>query len=377
MTKKLIRVIVLCTILLLMLATPALAQDGEMGGEVLFGQDLHLDSGEVILGDTVILGGSLDMAEGSRIDGDVVVFGGRVTVDGEITGDLAAIGGNLFLKSNALARGNVVNIGGTFDREEGATVKGETVQSSRFKFEDMALTMPKDFRHGPIEPSPARGFDLLGTLLHIVRAVTLAVVLGVVGLLAALLLPTHTEVVSNTILSAGWTSLGVGLLTLVVATSVMLFLIVTICLSPIGLLLGLALVVTSLFGWVVVGYMLGQRLMPLFKKQEPISPVLATLVGVFLLTLLQQGLMILSAIPCIGIFFWLLGAGIWLVAISIGLGATVLSRFGTQRYVVMNPHREPPTALPPQATSDAGPGIEVAEDTSEDQIGADSDKEDL
>jgi len=341
--------VMLCAVLLLLVATPVLAQDGGRGGgEVLLGQDLHLQTGEAIVGDTVILGGSLDMDEGSRIEGDVVIFGGRVTVDGEITGDLAAIGGGVHLRSHATVGGDVVAVGGSLDRDEGAAVAGKAVQTDRFHFEDMALTLPDNFRPGPDQRPSSSGIDLLGTLLHIIRAVTLAVVLGVMGMLVALLLPKHTQVVSQTILDASWTSFGVGLLTLVVALTVTIFLIVTICLSPVGLLLVLALVVAILFGWVVIGYVLGQRLILLLKKEEATSPLLSAFAGVFLLTLLQQGLMVLGAIPCLGVLFWLLGAGLWLVATATGLGAVVLSRFGTQRYIVLHPHRETPTALPPQ-----------------------------
>jgi cytoskeletal protein CcmA (bactofilin family) len=349
--------------LLLLFATPAMAQNGDSGGDVHLGQDLRLGVDQVVTGDTVIMGGDLVMEQGSRIEGDVVVFGGRAIVDGEVTGDLVVIGGDIQLKSHAIAKDNVVAISGTLTRDEGAVVHGETVQTDMFRFKDMARAFPEGFHPGPPEGPPRSGFDLLSVLLHIVRALTLAVVLGVIGLLVVLLLPAHIEVVTNTILDAIWTSLGVGLLTLVVAISVILFLTVTICLLPIGLLLGLALLVASLFGWVVIGYILGKRLAPILYKREIVPPILSALVGVFLLTLLQQGLMVLSDIPCLGVLFWLLGAGVWLIAVSTGLGAVVLSRFGTHRYIVLHPRREAPQALPPQAQLGATETDETPEST--------------
>ncbi len=48
--------------------------------------------------------------------------------------------------------------------------------------------------------------------------------------------------------------------------------------------------------------------------------------------LLQQGLVVLGRLPCLGFVFWLLGAGLWLVVASVGLGAVVLTRFGTRFY---------------------------------------------
>jgi hypothetical protein len=100
----------------------------------------------------------------------------------------------------------------------------------------------------------------------------------------------------------------------------------------------------------VVGYLLGERILRAIQTEsgEP-SVTTSALVGIFLITLIQQGLMALSNIPCLGFFFWLMGAALWLFVASTGLGAVVLTRFGTQPYTRAPRTSTPPPSLPPTA----------------------------
>jgi hypothetical protein len=144
------------------------------------------------------------------------------------------------------------------------------------------------------------------------------------------------------------TSFGVGLLTLIVGITAMILLFITCCLIPVGLLLALALVLATLYGWIVVGYLLGERILRAVQQSTGAPSVTTSaLVGIFLITLIQQGLMALSNIPCLGFFFWLMGAALWLFVASTGLGAVVLTRFGTQPYTGASRASTPPPSLPP------------------------------
>ena len=352
MKHGLLRVAALALFSAMLLAAPAAAQEVDEGGAVMLGDDLLLEPGQVVVGDAVILGGDLVMAEGSRLEGDAVVFGGSVTIDGEVTGQVAAVGGSVRLGPTAVVGGDVAAVGGQLDRAEGAVVRGNAVQTNAINFADLPL--PPDWSPDVSHPISSAGTSLIKLVKNVVLAVTLAVVLAVIGLLAALLLPRQAEVVGMAVVDAPWTSLGVGFLTHIVAISVVLFLFATCCLFPLGLLVGLAQVVATLFGWAVVGMLVGARLMPKLKRKEPPSVLWNALLGGFVLTLVQTGLMALGPIPCLGILFWILGAILWLLIVSLGVGAVVLSRFGTQRYVVLHPHRERPSALPPQSQFPAG-----------------------
>jgi hypothetical protein len=178
----------------------------------------------------------------------------------------------------------------------------------------------------------------------------MALVLAGIGLLVVLFLPAHTQVVAQTIRQVTPASFGVGLLTLIVGITAMVLLFITCCLIPVGLVVALALIAATLYGWIVVGYMLGERTLRAIQTEGgDASPTVTALVGIFLVTLIQQGLMALSNIPCLGFFFWLMGAAMWLLIASTGLGAVVLTRFGTQPYTGASGTRTPPPALPPSA----------------------------
>jgi hypothetical protein len=350
MMKKLFNVIVLL-ILMLGLATPVFAQDGhEQPGQVIFGSSRSLAAGDVITSDLVIFGGNLTMADGSRVEGSVVVFGGNGDISGEIDGDMAIIGGNARLSSTARVNGDVASVGGKATIADGAYVQGQVVETNNFDFS----RLPAPFRPGtPPVPQFNVGprfqpFDqFVRLVLALIRALIVAVVVSAIGLLAVLFLPDHTQMVSRTVRQAAPSSFGIGLLTLIVGVLAVLLLAITICLIPIALLVLLALGVATLYGWIVVGYLLGLRMLQRLQRDTQPTPVAAALVGIFTVTIIQQSLIALSRLPCLGFLFWLLGAGLWLLVASTGLGAVVLTRFGTQSYQGPAASRTPPPALPP------------------------------
>lgn len=357
----------LLLILMLSWTTPAFAQGGDgQPGQVIFGNDLRLEEGDVIEGDVVVFGGDLEMADGSSIEGDVVVFGGSGEINGEVDGDAAFIGGSIKLGSTAEINGDVASIGGEVDVDEDAYVRGRVIETTEFDFG--RIPFPQT---GAVPPPPkldlGRGFDLdplgrfLGIAVGFARGLLMALVVSAIGLLAILFLPDHTQTVEQTVKIAAPTSFGVGVLTLIVGVTVVVLLSITICLAPVALLLALALLLATLYGWIVVGYLLGRRILRGIQKDEgEPTPVASVLVGTFIVTLLQQLLMVMGRVPCLGFLFWLLGAGLWLIIAATGLGAVVLTRFGTQAYQPSTPPALPPTPSPgpAQLETPAAPEVE-------------------
>ncbi len=78
------------------------------GDVARFGNDIHVQAGEVVRG-------------------DITTMGGTVTVDGTVHGDIAAMGGDVYLNSTARVEGDVVSVGGTVHEEPGAYVSGKTM----------------------------------------------------------------------------------------------------------------------------------------------------------------------------------------------------------------------------------------------------------
>jgi cytoskeletal protein CcmA (bactofilin family) len=359
--QRLVRVLALVLLSsLLVFVTPAAAparaqEDHRESGQIVFGRDVTLESGETVDGDLVVFGGSLMTRADSRIVGDAVVFGGSITIAGQVTGDVTAIGGNVDLAPTARVQGDAVALGGRVQRDAGAQLLGQRVETGRF---DPARWLSAPGGVGlPFATARAASFDAVAAFLRLFRAALTSLIVAVIGLLVVLFLPEHSRVIGGTITDATAASFGTGFLTLIVGVALIAVLVITICLAPLGLLLALPLVLATLLGWVVTGYILGQRVMPLLKREATPAPYVTALVGVLILTGVQQGLTVLGDLPCLGFFFWLLGAILWLVAASVGLGAVVLSRFGSQHYPAapMATGVSPSTPLPPAAGGEDSP----------------------
>jgi hypothetical protein len=147
------------------------------------------------------------------------------------------------------------------------------------------------------------------------QLVTIGWVLGLalLGVLAVALAPKAMGRIASQAAGDTFVSFGMGLLTLVVGFLLGLLLLIACC---IGLLGWLALGVAWLIGWLAVGLWLGQRLLQALHVRDTSSLGEAAL-GVTIIT-------ILARLP------WCIGFLCGLVLGCIGLGAVVLTRFGTQ-----------------------------------------------
>ena len=304
----------LLCLMLLQLFVPAqpLYAAPRQGDELVFGDDLTLGEGERIDGDLVMFGGNLTMRQGSRVEGSVTVFGGRAEIDGTVRGEVVAFGGNLVLGTHARVGGEVVAIGSRVERAEGAetgnVVQGFTLDRAEFWRQ---LRLPfLSLRFG----SRSNIWNTLFTLFFALFA-------GLLGVLIVNVWPEQSAQVRLTILTAPWPSLIVGFLLYPLAGSLSLFLLITVCLAPFVPVVVIVLVAASLFGWVALGTLWGRWLMRLFKARRA-TPAMVTGIGVFTLSLVAAAI---GAFPCLGPLLSLAMSGI-------GLGAVVLSRFGTTNY---------------------------------------------
>ncbi|HEY77374.1 MAG TPA: polymer-forming cytoskeletal protein [Thermoflexia bacterium] len=323
-----LRIVFLLVLLLASIPAPALAFGGRIpDGQVIFGEDFTLAAGEVLDGDLVVFGGNVTLEGGSEVVGDVVVWGGEVEVNGTVDGNLAALGGDVYLGASALITGDLVTMGGEIQREEGAQVEGQEVTAAGGGWAfPVIIPLPGGARRIPIPSGPFahwNGFSglLLRLLFRGVRLVLLVLLMAGLSGLVVVLWPQPATRVGETALQAMLPSLGVGLLTVIVAAIVVLGLMATICLSPVAFLVVLAAGVAGLFGWTAIGVLIGERVLPALTNQ-PVNPFWSAALGGALLTFITE---LLDLIPCIG---WIGG---FLVA-CVGIGAVVLTRFGTVAY---------------------------------------------
>ncbi|MBI2845771.1 MAG: polymer-forming cytoskeletal protein [Chloroflexi bacterium] len=294
----------LLTLLLVLLAMPSLVYANSLGqGGVIFGRDFVVESSERVEGDVVIFGGDVEVQHGGMVEGDLAAIGGDVTIAGEVTGSLVVIGGDLHLAGSAEVGGDIIAPFSEIEQEPGAEVWGQVFSGRGPQF--------PGFRFRQILPWREIFFagmfgDFLQSILTILGMVAL-------GILAVALVPGPMLTVRKTLVSQLGPSLLVGFLAFVLLVPVS-FVLLIIC---IGLFLLAGLVFAALFGWVTVGLLVGERILEAVQYKEK-SPIIAAGLGTLLITLIAQ-------IPCLG-FLIGLGIGSW------GLGAVLLTRFGTRPY---------------------------------------------
>lgn len=300
----------------------------------VFGQPVHVRSGETFRGDLVAFGGPITIERDGTVDGDVVAFGGPIDIAGHVNGDVVALGGPVDLGAAARVEGNVVLMGGTLSRDPGAVVTGQVTHGFRFgEFPNLRIPL------SPPGPSFTPGGDfaangrsgIVSFFLTLLGIAFRAAGLAAIALLLMIFIPEQTQRVRRLTLNEPIVSIGVGFLTLLVVGLLGGVLFITICGIPVAIVLGLALVVALVYGWIALGLMVGERLLAGLHTQRPL-PMVAAVVGVILITLL-------SVIPCLGWLISLVG-GAW------GLGAVVLSRGGTREYPALPGGRRVPLAPP-------------------------------
>lgn len=312
----------------------------EAGGEegkFVFGGTYTLRSGERLHGDLVVVGGIATLESDTRVDGNVVVIGGTTDIAGRVQGDMVLIGGAVRLRSTAVVDGQVVRVGGGLTRDPGAQIHGG---------ESSGVPVPPIGPIRPVVPVPVQPrYWIEDTVAQVASAIGTTIVLAVLALFAVALWREPMERVSRTVTQSPGISWVVGFLTpLAFAVIVPAFavlsaiLILALCLGLVGFAIiaavSVALVAAWLMGWVAVGQLIGERLLTALGGRN-MTPAASAAAGTAVITLLWLGLNPLCGLG------WLF----FVVLAPLGLGAVVLTRFGTREYT--NGHTFLATPTPP------------------------------
>jgi len=304
------------------------AASGAYDGQVIFGQSFTLQSGETLTGDLLVFGGSATIEDGATVNGSVVLFGGSLTINGNVSGDVAVTGGSVTLGPTAHVHGNLTTIAASLARDEHAQVDGQTFNTAT------SWTGGGDNGNVPqipvVKPPvvvPNIQFNFQ-PLLAVWNAFAQSLALAVLAMLLMLFLAPHAGRVANAVVAQPLIAGGLGLLTVVVAPIAIVLTILTLILIPVSLVIVVALFVAGVFGWIAIGYEVGQR----FTKaiHQDWHPAFSAGLGTFALTLVAKALTDIPVLNCVG----------WLVPTLLGLaalGAVLMTRFGTQ--AVMTPSK--------------------------------------
>ena len=322
--RKILSALLLAMIVLAALPITAYAASP---ADVIIGNSYTLESGKTLNDDLFIVGGSVNLMGGSSVQGDVFLLGGSLTAGGTITGNITVLGGTLNLESTFVLNGNLTTAGASVNRDPGAQVNGQIRTGENIQY----FILPGGFR----VPNIRSGFD---PIFRVISFFLQLFLWALVAMLVAVFIPAHLTRVSQTALSQPLYSGGLGLLTAIVLPIILVLLLITICLIPVSFIGAFLLLIAWAFGLMALGYEIGQRVGRAFQQvwHPAISAGLGTLI-------LMAGLNGLEAIvPCVG---WIPK----LVVSVIGLGAVLLTQFGTKTYT-------PSPSLPPSSTIGTQPG---------------------
>jgi len=354
--RWLIWLTVLLAGVLLLPANQAQAAGGPPGddGIIIWNEDYALEEDGRLEGDLVVINGDATLEAGSRVAGSAIIWQGSAQVDGTIDKDLVVSGGDITLGSHAQVDGDVVcSWNCDLKQEEGAQVGGRVIEGL---FPRGIRLEPWNGFVKPMVPSPLKLWtsgpgQVLRWVLNVIRSVVGILVVAAVAGLVALIWPHPVARVGQTVVEAPWPSLAIGLLTVLAAAVLIIVLAITVCLSPLAILLALALSAAGLFGWAAVGARVGERLLHALNAHQ-VTPLWAAGLGTLLISLIGIGL---SVAFCLAPLGWL---GVFVLG-CIGLGAVVLTRFGTMAYTPSPPI--PPVPPSPPSPTPAPPALAVGE----------------
>lgn len=323
--RRLAWIIALVAVVLLLPVTPVLADD-EPPGITIFGEDYTVESGTTIKGNLTVFDGDVTVEDGGAVAGTIVIWGGNAEIEGTVEGDVVVSGGDVYLGDNAWVQGDIVcSWDCSIEQEADARIDGKIVEGIVLP---QILPSPEIRVPSPMNIRFANPEMVLGPLFSFVSNIISALVVAALAVLVALLLPQQTSRVGQTMTKAVVPSFGYGLLTALAAGAAIIFLALTICLSPIAILGALVLLAASLYGWICFGAVIGERLLKAFnaKTVEPVwAAGLGTLIVSLVIALINAGL---SLVCCLEVIVW---AVVFVLGCA-GLGAVVLTRFGSQPY---------------------------------------------
>jgi cytoskeletal protein CcmA (bactofilin family) len=290
------------------------AQGPSGDGKVVFGGTYQLGKGETLNGSLAVFGGTVTLEEGSNVNGAIVITGGTLDISGDVSGDVTAVGGALTLSDTAHLHGNIYTVGSSINRSPDAKIDGQVIAGTANSLDLKMPTLGKGLQNLNFSP-------ITNAITRVSSAIFQSLALAVLALLMAMFILKPTERVVEAIDNQPVISGAFGLLTLIVAPALLVLLAITLILIPVSLIGIFVLGIAIVFGWIALGLELGHRLTTLLKVQW--TPPVEAGVGTLVLSLVVN---LLTVIPCIG----------WLaipVLSMIGLGAVILTRFGTQTYI--------------------------------------------
>lgn len=253
---------------------------------------LVVDEHEVLCGDLTLFGSTLDVK--GQVQGTILAFGSNINITGTVYGDINLYGGMVILQRGSNIQGNVNLFGGSERSASGSRLQGAVFDRSQH----LSLWLP----------------GISAQFAFPFWSIVIWVILGIVFIS---LFPEHVMFVRTTAAQKTRRSLILGCLSLLLAPVVLIVLIALIIPIPLAILVAIGLIAAWTLGTIAIGWLVGEAIMRAILPRHNTRLAQVT-VGLTVLVLV-------GSLPYIG---WIvsLGAGL------LGLGAVLLSRFGTRLY---------------------------------------------
>ena len=283
---------------------------------------LHRDPNGLQVSGSDVRSGARTVAAGEHLKGDVVVVRGPLDVYGLVDGNAVAVGGDVIVHRGGTVRGDALSVGGRA-RMDGGIVSGELRSLSAF-----TVGVPGHMS-GPAATKRSLSLSI-GWFL----------VLSALGLGLAVVGRTHLETVAETIRTEFARSFFFGVLGEVVLIPGLVLSVVGLAITIIGILLiPLAIVGYVLaaagalaLGFLAMAYVNGSTVTAHAEGSNEAPPWQAMLIGLSLYLALWLVSGALTAIPVVAVLIRIVAGLVTWVAITVGLGATLLSRGGTRAH---------------------------------------------
>lgn len=269
--------------------------------------------------------GNLTIDSGQTVTGPVAVFEGTLTVRGRIQGDAIALGGDVVLAQGGEVTGDVVAVEGAVQRA-GGTIGGEA--------RTLGGVLAEDFSE------PVVAGDERAASAQIGLALSWLGVLLLIGIGILVFAQPYLEGVVETLETRFWRSFAVGVAGALAAIPLLVLILVALAITVIGVLLipfAVVAYVLALAGLVTLGFVAIARLTGGALGSDAVRRLSArgsALRGVVIGTILLLGMWVvaaaLSPVPLLGLLLRAVAVMVTCVAVTAGLGATILSRAGTR-----------------------------------------------
>ncbi|MHB8909462.1 MAG: bactofilin family protein [Syntrophales bacterium] len=248
------------------------------------------------------IGSDVTVEAGQKVR-TVVAIGGQITVSGTVEKNVVAVGGSVVLTKTAVVEGSVVALGGVIVIARDARVDGSLTEiNSSNVYETLTAALSSEWE----------GWSWIFAIISL----SIFLVILVLALLIVALLPKPVRVISEGIRENTFKVVLCGLLGLVLIAPLALLLtisVVGIALIPLEVII---VACSIILGFISVGQLIGNWALRLLRRTNP-GMLRETFWGLIILW-------IIGWVPYIG---WMVKA----LAIVVGLGATLITRFGTHQ----------------------------------------------